>query len=100
MQQVLPPIERLCEPITGTDRARLAECLGKSTNLPSFYFSLVTVPRFGSGTLLQLQLRRLGGASVLDPRFTNIWYGSLQGLHTVLDSLLSLSGPSAFRAHV
>ncbi|KAL0579487.1 DNA-directed DNA polymerase alpha catalytic subunit pol1 [Marasmius crinis-equi] len=27
-QQVLPPIERLCEPIEGTDRARLAECLG------------------------------------------------------------------------
>ena len=28
-QQVLPPIERLCEPIEGTDRARLAECLGR-----------------------------------------------------------------------
>lgn len=28
-QQVLPPIERLCEPIEGTDRSRLAECLGK-----------------------------------------------------------------------
>ncbi|KAF9006961.1 hypothetical protein BDQ17DRAFT_1351161 [Cyathus striatus] len=27
-QQVLPPIERLCEPIEGTDRTRLAECLG------------------------------------------------------------------------
>ena len=27
-QQVLPPIERLCDPIEGTDRARLAECLG------------------------------------------------------------------------
>ncbi|KAG7093423.1 hypothetical protein E1B28_007104 [Marasmius oreades] len=27
-QQVLPPVERLCEPIEGTDRARLAECLG------------------------------------------------------------------------
>ncbi|KAF8141953.1 hypothetical protein EV363DRAFT_1468612 [Boletus edulis] len=26
--QVLPPIERLCDPIDGTDRARLAECLG------------------------------------------------------------------------
>ncbi|KAJ7230554.1 DNA polymerase family B-domain-containing protein [Mycena pura] len=26
--QVLPPIERLCEPIEGTDRTRLAECLG------------------------------------------------------------------------
>lgn len=27
-QQILPPIERLCEPIEGTDRPRLAECLG------------------------------------------------------------------------
>jgi len=27
-QQILPPIERLCDPIDGTDRARLAECLG------------------------------------------------------------------------
>lgn len=27
-QQILPPIERLCEPIEGTDRTRLAECLG------------------------------------------------------------------------
>ncbi|KAM0750832.1 hypothetical protein T439DRAFT_289087 [Meredithblackwellia eburnea MCA 4105] len=26
--QVLPPIERLCEPIEGTEKARLAECLG------------------------------------------------------------------------
>jgi len=27
--QILPPIERLCDPIEGTDRARLAECLGE-----------------------------------------------------------------------
>jgi hypothetical protein len=27
-QQVLPPVERLCDPIEGTERARLAECLG------------------------------------------------------------------------
>lgn len=27
-QQILPPIERLCDPIEGTDRSRLAECLG------------------------------------------------------------------------
>jgi DNA polymerase alpha subunit A len=26
--QILPPIERLCEPIEGTDRSHLAECLG------------------------------------------------------------------------
>lgn len=27
-QQIFPPVERLCDPIEGTDRARLAECLG------------------------------------------------------------------------
>jgi len=27
-QQILPPVERLCERIEGTDRSRLAECLG------------------------------------------------------------------------
>ncbi|THV05329.1 DNA polymerase alpha catalytic subunit [Dendrothele bispora CBS 962.96] len=31
-QQVLPPVERLCEPIEGIDRARLAECLGLDPN--------------------------------------------------------------------
>uniref|UniRef100_A0A0W0GE71 DNA-directed DNA polymerase n=1 Tax=Moniliophthora roreri TaxID=221103 RepID=A0A0W0GE71_MONRR len=31
-QQILPPIERLCEPIEGTDRPRLAECLGLDPN--------------------------------------------------------------------
>ncbi|KAH6916400.1 DNA polymerase alpha catalytic subunit [Coprinopsis sp. MPI-PUGE-AT-0042] len=30
--QVLPPIERLCDSIEGTDRARLAECLGLDPN--------------------------------------------------------------------
>lgn len=30
-QQILPPVERLCERIEGTDRSRLAECLGKLT---------------------------------------------------------------------
>lgn len=34
--QILPPIERLCDPIEGTDRARLAECLGISLIFP-FY---------------------------------------------------------------
>ncbi|KAI0272419.1 hypothetical protein BC834DRAFT_921889 [Gloeopeniophorella convolvens] len=28
VHQILPPIERLCDPIEGTDRSRLAECLG------------------------------------------------------------------------
>ncbi|TFK23220.1 DNA polymerase alpha catalytic subunit [Coprinopsis marcescibilis] len=30
--QILPPIERLCDAIEGTDRARLAECLGLDPN--------------------------------------------------------------------
>jgi DNA polymerase elongation subunit (family B) len=34
--QILPPIERLCDPIEGTDRARLAECLGMCL-LPTRY---------------------------------------------------------------
>lgn len=38
--QVLPPIERLCEPIEGTDRARLAECLGGSCILLSPHIPL------------------------------------------------------------
>ena len=29
---MVPPIERLCDPIEGTDRARLAECLGLDPN--------------------------------------------------------------------
>ncbi|KAH9072265.1 DNA polymerase alpha catalytic subunit [Lactarius deliciosus] len=37
--QILPPIERLCDPIEGTDRARLAECLGLD---PGRYRSVVT----------------------------------------------------------
>ncbi|KAH8929184.1 hypothetical protein BT69DRAFT_1307109 [Atractiella rhizophila] len=30
--QVLPPLERLCDPIAGTDRTRIAECLGLDPN--------------------------------------------------------------------
>ncbi|PWN51312.1 hypothetical protein IE53DRAFT_386318 [Violaceomyces palustris] len=37
--QILPPVERLCESIEGTDRSRLAQCLGldasKFSSLPS-----------------------------------------------------------------
>jgi len=39
--QILPPIERLCDPIEGTDRARLAECLGMCL-LPAYYGSRLT----------------------------------------------------------
>lgn len=31
LKQILPPIERLCAPIPGTDSVRLAECLGLDT---------------------------------------------------------------------
>lgn len=31
--QILPPVERLCESIEGTERARLAECLGTCVEL-------------------------------------------------------------------
>lgn len=31
LKQILPPIERLCAPIPGTDAVRLAECLGLDT---------------------------------------------------------------------
>ena len=32
-QQILPPIERLCEPIEGTDRARLADWVSLLRNM-------------------------------------------------------------------
>jgi DNA polymerase alpha subunit A len=38
--QILPPIERLCEPIEGTDRARLAECLGMLSRWPNSWSCL------------------------------------------------------------
>lgn len=40
--QVLPPIERLCEPIAGTERSRLAECLGAWFVVCCFLFSYPT----------------------------------------------------------
>ncbi|KAF7370942.1 DNA polymerase [Mycena sanguinolenta] len=50
--QVLPPIERLCEPIEGTDRSRLAECLGELSASPvSIFFSSIASHRIGSRAL-------------------------------------------------
>ncbi|EST08774.1 Zinc finger, DNA-directed DNA polymerase, family B, alpha [Kalmanozyma brasiliensis GHG001] len=43
--QILPPVERLCESIEGTDRSRLAECLGLD---PSKY-SNVSISHAGAG---------------------------------------------------
>lgn len=34
---MLPPVERLCDPIEGTDRAHIAECLGKYFVSPSLH---------------------------------------------------------------
>lgn len=50
--QVLPPIERLCEPIEGTEKARLAECLGASS------CSLLTRRVTHSPSLLGLDVTR------------------------------------------
>lgn len=38
-QQVHPVVARLCDPIEGTDSARIAECLGKQIKV-SFYVEL------------------------------------------------------------
>lgn len=35
--QILPPLERLCAPIEGTDRTRIAECLGLDPNKYRIY---------------------------------------------------------------
>ncbi|KAG8881550.1 DNA-directed DNA polymerase alpha catalytic subunit pol1 [Tulasnella sp. 331] len=40
-QQILPPLERLCDPIEGTDRGRLAECLGMD---PAKYVNSIALP--------------------------------------------------------
>lgn len=73
-QQVLPPTERLCEPIEGTDRSRLAECLGESLfDLSTYTYANFVIP--------------LG----LDPmRFRNIGSGgSDERAFVPLDSQLS-----------
>jgi DNA polymerase alpha subunit A len=49
-QQILPPVERLCDPIEGTERARLAECLGWYLFLLHFD-SQPTLVRTGSNAL-------------------------------------------------
>ncbi|EPQ31291.1 uncharacterized protein PFL1_01476 [Pseudozyma flocculosa PF-1] len=54
--QILPPVERLCESIEGTDRSRLAECLGLD---PSKY---ATVSAGGGG----------GGGAGLDRDFVTL----------------------------
>lgn len=55
--QILPPIERLCAPIEGTDRSRLAECLGTCLSFSSSScYSLIGIPGLDPGLY-----RNLGG---------------------------------------
>ena len=80
-QQILPPIERLCERIEGTDRSRLAECLGK----PVFSgMSVVVIDQNCTSRVLRRTLYRIG----LDPaRFRS--YSAAEGEDlsiTTLDS--------------
>jgi DNA polymerase alpha subunit A len=57
--QVFPPIERLCEPIEGTDKSRLAECLGQSKfKLEGRIVHTLTRLRFGPCTLSKLYRSR------------------------------------------
>lgn len=63
--QILPPIERLCDPIEGTDRARLAECLGMCLLLTCHLDFLLTCVmqgldpgRYRSTTVTEFEERR------------------------------------------
>jgi hypothetical protein len=55
--QVLPSIERLCEHIEGTEKARLAECLGEST-ISSYADRLLTVVRSQDSTYSATAVRQ------------------------------------------
>lgn len=82
-QQILPPIERLCERIEGTDRSRLAECLGKPV-FPAMKAVVVNwgcilrvarcklyLDRFGPCTFPKLLDRGKRGVERYDPRFSD-----------------------------
>ena len=70
--QILPPLERLCAPIEGTDRVRLAECLGldpskykvhetqdaMTTRLTTFEVSISDEDRFADAIPLTLHCRK------------------------------------------
>ncbi|SNX87111.1 related to POL1 - DNA-directed DNA polymerase alpha, 180 KD subunit [Melanopsichium pennsylvanicum] len=53
--QILPPIERLCESIQGTDRSRLAECLG----LDATKYSHVSCSSNGAGGVAEREFATL-----------------------------------------
>lgn len=59
--QVLPPVERLCDNIEGTDRARLAECLGElevCSEDCTLTKAKVSIRHASKATLLALATRR------------------------------------------
>lgn len=49
--QILPPVERLCDSIEGTDRARLAECLGLDPMRYTTHLAASNAPERGFQTL-------------------------------------------------
>lgn len=73
--QILPPIERLCDTIEGTDRARLAECLGLNPDrystktagdierdFQSLSSKITDEERFADATKLNVRCFRCGSA--------------------------------------
>lgn len=69
--QILPPLERLCAPIEGTDRTRLAECLGldpskyrihevqdSSTGITTYDAAISEEEQFANSRPLLLRCRR------------------------------------------
>jgi DNA polymerase alpha subunit A len=65
--QVLPPIERLCDPIEGTDRPRLAECLGTVSS----FLSRHNLP-MGNLGLDPDKFRSSSGGSVSERSFASL----------------------------
>ena len=87
-QQIFPPIERLCAPIEGTDRARLAECLGKST--VTWLFSIEHVI-FRAWSFAVSKFNEHGWQDFFCIRLTDERFGTIPGGSTFYCPLSSLS---------
>lgn len=116
--QVLPPIERLCEPIEGTDRARLAECLGldpsryrssSSSDGPELSFAaldsqLSDKDRFKDAAPLLIRCRHCTGtthwAPIWDREVCRHILRHLTANCSFYDASLAVIYPDAGRAHV
>lgn len=85
-QQILPPIERLCEPIEGTDRARLAQCLGTP---PHAFLPLPadSPRRTGPEQVPQHDRRRVRGPPLRLARLAHVRHRALQGRGAVRRAL-------------